>query len=358
VNVTKSQVLIPPQFRESTPCGIAQASGKFVVLGADIDNESPVFINEQLEKQETYFNLLHQSKVHPQVKMALLRICGAPRIKYLCETCPPEVVEPLVNMFDGALRCITFDILGFKHNDVTDDLRKLVHNKFGLGIPEYKPNYATLYHAAADMVTNNRPEMARMELITTDALTPYHAHQVCGHWLTYDGSLSPSTYVANLCYRLGILPGHLRVAPIYCSCNKFFGIGSDQEWCMHVMRCDKASRISHTHRHNLVRDALATTARSFGMTVSKEPTVYPYDGGVHKRPDLLFMVKPTPIVTDVTIVSAFDDEPGAAARAAEAQKTLIHATACSRLEHQFVPFAMESSGFIGQEAFLNLNLDD
>jgi hypothetical protein len=115
------------------------------------------------------------------------------------------------------------------------------------------------------------------------------------------------------------------------------------------MRCDKFSRISHTHRHNIVRDTVAKVAREYGITVSKEPTVYPYDGGKKRRPDLLFMVFPTPIATDFTIVSP-TEEPGAAAKKAEEEKTKIHQAACAALQHGFIPCAAESPGLLGQEA--------
>jgi hypothetical protein len=92
---------------------------------------------------------------------------------------------------------------------------------------------------------------------------------------------------------------------------------------------------------------LANAARKFGITVTKEPTIYVYRDR-KGRPDLLFHTHPKPVATDVTIVSA-KEIPGDAAKTAEQEKTEDHQEATSRLQHDFIPFACEPHGLIGQE---------
>ena len=164
----------------------------------------------------------------------------------------------------------------------------------------------------------------------------------------YDGSLTGPQFLAALCCRLGVIPRHLDILPVVCGCG--VTVTTPEKYFGHIFLCDKLSRITHTYRHNLVRDSIAMVARSFGITVSKEPTCYVYPDA-KRRPDLLFHTLPTPIAIDVTIVSP-EEGPGDAAKSAEERKVKTHQTHVEKLQHRFLPFALESFGLIGHKAYL------
>ena len=100
----------------------------------------------------------------------------------------------------------------------------------------------------------------------------------------------------------------------------------------------------------MVKRALAQTARAYGIETTLEPTFYVYpDTMIRKRPDITFWSH-TPITTDVTIVSPTDVLGDAAAIAAKEKKD-EHTVAVSRLDHLFIPFAMETYGHFDKHCF-------
>jgi len=84
------------------PCPIAvHNKDEFKLLGTDL-SETQGFIQQQIDKQAKYFDVLNSLQLPPALLFKLLMICGMPRIKYLCSTLQPEYVRPLCEFFDGS----------------------------------------------------------------------------------------------------------------------------------------------------------------------------------------------------------------------------------------------------------------
>ena len=114
--------------------------------------------------------------------------------------------------------------------------------------------------------------------------------------------------------------------------------------------------IHYARRHDLVKDAIRYIANRYGITVTNEPTFYDYEGGQHNRPDLTFCVpyKRCYIATYITVVQP-NPKPGvenigAAAAHAAQEKIKKHTNAVSRRDHQFIPFASETTGDFDRDA--------
>ena len=115
---------------------------------------------------------------------------------------------------------------------------------------------------------------------------------------------------------------------------------------MTPLRCDKFTSATHTTRHNILRDMVCAVTTRYGITTSKEPTIYKYQCGKARRPDALFHVS-KPLVTDFTIVTE-RGEPGDAAAAADDDKKKTHVAPTKRLGHIFYPAACETRGLVGK----------
>ena len=113
------------------------------------------------------------------------------------------------------------------------------------------------------------------------------------------------------------------------------------------MRCDQYTANTHTVRHNYVRDAIIRVASAYGITCTREPTVYVYSAG-KRRPDILFHT-PQPIVTDITVVFP-EETPGHAAEKADQLKKAAHTDPAKQLGHVFIPAAFEAFGTFGENA--------
>ena len=111
------------------------------------------------------------------------------------------------------------------------------------------------------------------------------------------------------------------------------------------MRCPQATPYTALHRHDAVVQALYNCAKRHNIPATREPHFYIYDNGKDNKPDITFNTVPK-FVTDVTIVNperncAMDGPTGAAAATAKYKK---HAKAANDMNHQFIPFAMETFG--------------
>ena len=105
-----------------------------------------------------------------------------------------------------------------------------------------------------------------------------------------------------------------------------------------------ATPITHSVRHNLVRDAIVACARSFGLSATPEPRYFTYDNG-KMRPDITVHTQPFSTTTDLTLV----DET-VSLEEAEKHKTAIHKDACAKQSSIFIPFAMHTRGTTGPQA--------
>ena len=142
-----------------------------------------------------------------------------------------------------------------------------------------------------------------------------------------------------LCIRLGVLS-----APMTAKCNCGFYTEIHTERIEHILKCDQSTPLTHTYRHNLVRDAMIQMARNYGITTTKEPSCFSYTSGKKQRPDILFHTQPFPLVTDVTLVASH-----VSLELTEKDKISTHNEACSKSHSIFKPLAMHTHGTMGKQ---------
>jgi hypothetical protein len=330
VNREKTRVLRPSEARKEP----------FIVLGADLAC-SGEFLEQQFVKQRTYFDNLESTPLHPQLKTSLLRLCGSPRIRYLAGVMPSEYLTSLTAEFDARIKGIMSSILCCEVTDIPD---VSFYDMQGGAFPKYSDLAPTLFAAFRSMAIEGA--FIPVELVPQTNEFPTAQHNVDAEWLWYTGDLSPAEFIVAYSIRLGFLPSHARVWPVRCECGRL--VDCDEAQISHALKCDRFTKITHTSRHNAVRDDMARVARSYGITVVKEPTVYEYQVG-KKRPDLIFMTA-NPITTDITVVWP-EEKAGDAAASAATRKSADHSAAVNKLGHTFIPAPFEAFGLFGEHVF-------
>lgn len=134
-------------------------------------------------------------------------------------------------------------------------------------------------------------------------------------------------------------------------------LGQQLPLVQHLLKCPALHHYYDKDRHDMVKDAIRRIASRYGIYVYNEPNFYDYAGGVENRPDLTFCLatRRTHLTTDITIVQPELAKTGshqigiAAARAANA-KILKHAAAVHQRDHEFIPFALETTGHFDSSA--------
>jgi len=116
----------------------------------------------------------------------------------------------------------------------------------------------------------------------------------------------------------------------------------------------------YNERHNYVRDALRSIARSYGIESTSEPNFYTYESGQRCRPDITFnLPSRNKLTIDVTVVQPSSNRAvtalGEEAARAAAEKLAKHNAAVAAMNHEFVPFAVESHGFMDRGCFYAIN---
>jgi len=339
INHDKTEIFNPQVPREDP----------FILLGCDLANTKR-FFDDKLAKQRLYFDTLDMLPLHPQLKTTLLRLCGAPRITYLLRAMPPQFTETLAAEFDKMLLASLARTLSL---DGPDDLPlEMVYHRFGSGLPRFNAIRSVLYNSSRDEAINDIKSTVELVQSDPDALSNKSArHNLDASWLWYNDKMSPAEFIAAYCARIGFLPPHLRLHPIKCHCGTM--VTSDAIQIYHTFRCDRFTKTTHATRHNMVRDEFCRVTTQYGISTTKEPTVYSYVAG-KKRPDALFHTS-KPIATDFTIVMPHD-VPGDAATNADESKTKMHASAVKQLGHVFVPAAAEAYGLMGKQFTRLINL--
>jgi hypothetical protein len=205
------------------------------------------------------------------------------------------------------------------------------------------------------------PEPA--ELVTSSTQLPAtQEQQRKASWLFYKkDQMTPAEWTAAFAIHVRC---DLYDLPAVWNCNCGKQLRSFEEKIVHMIDCDKATSVTHVHRHNLIRDELVSLARDFGIAAIPEPHNYEDNYGPEaleadnevarqamtsvkarkQRPDVLFFT-PQCVSTDVTIVGV-KDNAGSHAAAAAKDKTTKHCDAVGKRGHEFIPFAMEPFGFL------------
>jgi hypothetical protein len=326
--------------QEKTQVFSGTSQDPFIILGCDLA-ESDRWLHEQQSKHEAYFNLVQKLPLHPQLKVTLLRMCGATRIKYIMSVCPPSYVAELAQYFDEQCKKALMHVLQ-REDNINDDV---LHDAQGAGFPNYHHHHPKLFARQRNMALHS-VDSGEVALVTRGSPITAHPsiiHNLDDTWLWFDGKLTPAEFIAAYSIRLGTVPAHLQVFPCKCDCGSM--VTTEPQQIVHTLSCDQFTTCTHSTRHNMVRDAIIREARLYGIACTSEPRCYTYATG-KRRPDILFHTA-TPLVTDITIVSPNGD-PGEAATAADEEKRQTHRSACVQRGHVFIPGACESYGLMGK----------
>jgi hypothetical protein len=351
-NVTKSKAFAFDSAFNMETLETIRPDLPFVMLGGNISNAYEAFNNQQADKINKFFGALEMCDVHAQIKWTILRLCGYPKVEYYARVTPPEDALPVLQHFDTLVRKSVDSMLDASISD------EVLHHRYGAGFPDYISNCGDLFQTMQHAALTNAPRCEKVELVTHETSSPSTAlleHQHEAPYLFYSrntaaSEMTDAQFRLALCIRFRVLPRELRTQVFQCNCGQTET--RDKEIIEHVMRCDRSTPVTHTVRHNKVRDAMATIARAYGIGVTSEPQFYSgyYESEHNQRPDLTFNILPTPIATDLTIVAA-DATPGTACAKAAQHKINVHKQAVQTAGHSFVPFALELDGHRDKHCF-------
>jgi hypothetical protein len=349
-NVAKSAVACrrsidagPFPFFPSTEC--------FTMLGGNITENHTEHAIKQMLRLERFFHALQSIDVHPQIKWTINAMCGRPKMIFYASVTPPEVSGTVLAKFEQLCVQTAEKIVGCC---IPQDLR---HHITGAAIPRYIEMANDLYVNSRTMTLTHAPVGNRVSLASNSpvAATLISQHDAEFMYFRANSSkpsmMSPHQYALAMQVRMRALPAYMSIGsvPQRCDCGTL--VCNDRQLIEHAVKCDKMACFTYTERHEMVKDALMQVCRDFGIRSTPEPRFYRYPDG-RKRPDITFWTAP-PIVTDITVVTPADGhEPGTAAMRAASEKTALHNEAVTRVDHVFIPFAMETFGHRDESCIL------
>ena len=401
VNVDKSSAICKAGFAEQQlRVPVTPAEQEFKMLGGiinDIYGKLFETLNERIDK---FFDSLDALIVHPEIKHTIMYFCGMPKLIYFASTTPPEFSAPVLRHFDARVKLSFARLIDV--NDAASVRDDLLHAVEGACIPDYVSNARALY---ANSVTSTTTSAAahvgpppRVMLTVTTGATSHVEAEYDSCWQRYihptaHRQLPPLLYTTALAMRVLKIPQHVcrPDKPVRCECTEL--CTTNEEIIAHALRCDAMSKITAGARHTILKSAIANIARAYGISCANEPGFYIYDDVVKahttdsadtatgadtapptssdptrskpqqqllmkKRPDATFYTDTTlmlPVVTDYTIVAPHASKPGAAASAAAAEKVKIHDAAAKRAGHEFIPFAVETTGHLDKSCYTLFN---
>ena len=322
----------------------------FIILGANIAESAAAykqFTDNLLERQAQYFDLFKRVSLHPQAVCTLLRICGHPRIHYFCATTPPDEMKPVTEFFDQQVKAMVEQLLD--PTGLTEVPAGILHDDLGFGAPHYSKYCGDIFNETKRVSLENDPRSACVPLTTRNHQSNQTDAQADAAWMFFDraNSLTGTQFSTALAIRLGVMPRKLQIHGSKCNCGYLYTTDAHDTFD-HIFTCDLATPIGHSTRHNRVRDAIVTTCRLFGITVTKEPTCFTYPDGHARRPDVLLHTQPQSVAIDVSLTSCLPC--GDSIKRIEKEKAELHAHAVQATDCIFYPFVMATRGFIGKRA--------
>ena len=118
----------------------------FVVLGGNISSEYKQYNEKQTNRNKAFFKNISKVPIHSQVFFTLMRLCGGPRIKYYCSVTPPEHSKTVATEFQHEMIRLLEEKLDFKIP------QEALHERLGVGIPDYISNIGHLYTASKNLL--------------------------------------------------------------------------------------------------------------------------------------------------------------------------------------------------------------
>lgn len=134
------------------------------------------------------------------------------------------------------------------------------------------------------MALTDSTDIPRVALtIPADLTHPGTKAQLDTQWTNFStgyNAMTPAQFSIALGIRINTLPQH--ALPIGSKCNCGIIYTNTKEFIDRCLTCDKATPKTHTFRHDLVKDAIINTIRSYGICTTREPTCFTYEDGSRK----------------------------------------------------------------------------
>jgi hypothetical protein len=322
---------------------ILAPSDPFLMLGAIINFERHrEFVEEKKRSLAKFLAKLREIPLHPQLKWTILRLCGAPKFHYIACTMPPLVTTELMKHFDLEMKSSIESILDAEVQP------QYIHDEHGAGFPCYARAAESLYRQSQDMalgVSVGEDVQLLLNTLTPSAgiLSQQDASFMFYAAINGLARLEGAEFIMAMCIRLRTLPRGMDF-PRICKCTRELPMGSVDDFINHALSCKKLSSYPQASRHNRIRDTLAAVVRTYGISVTLEPTFYVYNCREQRRPDIVFHAR-VAVATDVCVVHPAE-APRVAAVAAAARKVQDHNEAVTRENHKFFPFVLETFGYM------------
>ena len=270
--------------------------------------------------------------MHPHLKVILLRLCGNPKLLYYASTTPSEHSTELCTHFQGRLTQTLQDTVNCTIPD------RALHEALGAGIPNYAENTQLLYASSESLISDARDyrrlpvDLVAYSHLQGAPLTDRLRSQYSSGWLYFmhHGDLchlSPTEFCIAFAARCDTLPHDIERLLPFLKCPCGVDLATTSSKLRHILGCERLS-FTPTHRHDLLKNAMATVCREFGIPILLEPRIYVYENGLEQRPDLTVGMGSAmqPIATDFVVVKQSDyahDTVGTTA--ARARPRLLHA---------------------------------
>ena len=407
VNVEKSSVIckngIPAAAAEEEQLEmitINNENEEFKMLGQLINNNPEAFEsynNNIIARIDRFFDSLEEvgEFLHPELVHQIIMMCGRPRLLYYCETTQPKFGTAVVQHFQHRMKAAFAKLIDIADlNTIRDEM---LYDFAGACLPNYARHYEEIYVKSTTMVSTGNMGKLMVKLIDSN-LENFTSPECLldRHWTQYKTytritQLDPRQYKYALAIRCKLIPDGIRDEignpVIRCICkdtptllNKNLTAEEERELMnnnknnnnddnknnrheillQHVMSCQEIQKMHYNERHNYVRDALRSIARSYGIESTPEPNFYTYESGQRCRPDITFnLPSRNKLTIDVTVVQPSSNRAvtalGEEAARAAAEKLAKHNAAVAAMNHEFVPFAVESHGFMDRGCFYAIN---
>jgi len=396
VNKAKSSVIckngIPPPTEgqeDFEMITINTLQEEFKMLGMllnDTEEAYESYNNSIKNRVNKFFDRLDAIDIHVELKHQILMMCGAPRLLYYCETTPPNFAKSVVECFHN--RIITCFAKMIDISNLSSLRDEMLFNTHGASLPNYLKHYEQIYLDSVSNISSGNYRGKLSVKLVDSGLEPFTSPEclIDRHWSAYRSpsrleQMQSSQYKTALAIRCRLIPDHIRndfsQPVIRCKCDNEVILSTDnkivalqqqqqdassnvQHLLSHVMSCHAVNKFFYTQRHELVKNSVIRIARAYGIHCTPEPNFYTYPSGQHNRPDCVFHLPArAKLVTDFTVVhTAFDGDVnklGLQAETAATEKNNKHKQAVSAMGHQFIPFAIESNGHLGQGAIAVIN---
>ena len=347
------------------PIPIADPKLLFKMLGINITNNFEEYNEVIKERITTFFDVLDNLTIHPEIKHLILHLCGKPKLLYYCETTPPQYGREVVELFDKKAKESFATLIDIKDsNTITPEI---LYDKFGGNLPHYSKHHQELYsNCVANALTGGRMQNNIHGLLISSDIekfkSPECSHdRLWTHWLNSTSTklhqLSAHEYTTALAIRCSLVPDLISEKmgeSVRCGCSTMIKVRT--ELARHLCSCTEMSKLEYANRHTYVKHAIRSVLTQYGVQSDNEPNYYNYTTG-NCRPDITVrMVGTKNIAIDLTIVKPDPNEIGAAAKRAAETKEKIHGAAVAAFDHIFIPFALETTGHMDASCFLFFKL--